>query len=199
MPEHGSRAPFRSGAASNMSEKTNESRLPPPAFPPGSRKHVSRNSTGATGTTAPKKRAESVDEAFISPDEPLPDRIDPFSDAFISPDEPLPERRAAMEDAFEDAHAAAQGEGEVVSMSMDAHREPDETVAQGDPHVRELMHAVAKLAEAVRRKGEAGLRATPAMSRFESTLRAYCVGYLAGRRAEEPPEPEMEEALPTDG
>lgn len=25
------------------------------------------------------------------------------------------------------------------------------------------------------------------MTRFEATLRAYCVGYLAGRRAEDPP------------
>jgi hypothetical protein len=27
------------------------------------------------------------------------------------------------------------------------------------------------------------------MSRFDTTLRAYCVGYLAGRRAEDPPPP----------
>lgn len=179
-----------------MSENTNESRLPPPAFPPGSRKHTLRNSQ----TPSVKSKVESVDEAFISPDDPLPDRIDPFNDAFISPDEPLPERKLELAEAFLDAHAAASGEeGEVVGMDLDPHLRPSEAVSKGDPHVEELMTAVAKLAEAVRRKGEAGLRAAPDMTRFEATLRAYCVGYLAGRRAEEPAEPEVEEALPTDG
>lgn len=179
-----------------MSDKSDERRLPPPAFPPGSRKHRSRNSSGPPSGTTTTERA---DDAFISPDEPLPERTDPFGKALISPDDPLPERRGEMSDAFEDAHAAAVGEGEVVGMNMDAHRHPGEEVSGGDPHVMELMDAVAKLAQGVRQKGEAGLRATPDMTRFESTLRAYCVGYLAGRRAEEPPTPDVEEALPTDG
>lgn len=179
-----------------MSEHNNASRLPPPAFPPGSRRHTQRNSN-SSGLA--RNIVESVDEAFISPDEPLPDHVDPMSDAFISPDEPLPERKIELSDAFRDAHAAAMVEGEVVGMDLDPHLEPEESVSGGDPHVTELMQAVAKLAEEVRRKGEAGLRATPEMSRFEATLRAYCVGYLAGRRAEDPPEPEVEEALPTDG
>jgi hypothetical protein len=63
----------------------------------------------------------------------------------------------------------------------------------------EVSEAVAKLAEALRRRGESGLRATPEMTRFEATLRSYCVGYLAGRRAEEPPAPILEEPLPSDG
>lgn len=179
-----------------MSDKINERRLPPPAFPPGSRKHRARNSSGPPPGAA---TAEAGDDVFISPDEPLPDRMDPFGQALISPDDPLPERRGEMSDAFEDAHAAAVGEGEVVGMNMDPHRDPEHTVSGGDPHVMELMDAVAKLAQAVRQKGEAGLRAAPEMTRFESTLRAYCVGYLAGRRAEDPPAPEVEDALPTDG
>lgn len=187
-----------------MSENTNESRLPPPAFPPGSRRHmVHRNSDGAR----PEPDGEPVDEAFISPDEPLPERSDSperrdsFNQAFISPDEPLPERTIELTDAFLDAHAAGSvEEGEVVGMDLDPHLQPSEAVSKGDPHVEELMAAVAKLAESVRRRGEAGLRATPEMSRFEATLRAYCVGFLAGRRAEEPGDPEhLEEALPTDG
>jgi hypothetical protein len=60
------------------------------------------------------------------------------------------------------------------------------------------MEAVSKLAESLNRKGEAGLRANLEMSRFEATLRSYCVGYLAGRRAEDPLLPEIEEALSTD-
>jgi hypothetical protein len=56
--------------------------------------------------------------------------------------------------------------------------------AREDPHVIEVITAVAKLAEGLRHRGEAGLHASPDMSRLEATLRAYCVGYLAGRRAE---------------
>lgn len=180
-----------------MSESSNESRLPPPVFPPGSRRHALRNSN----TAGPgRKTVESIGDAFISPDDPLPDRIDPMTDAFISPDEPLPERTARLDDAYQDAHAAGvRDEGEAVGMDLDAHVEVEETVSGGDPHVMELVKALGKLAEAVRSRGEAGLRAAPEMSRFEATMRAYCVGYLAGRRAEEPPAPEVEEALPTDG
>ena len=36
------------------------------------------------------------------------------------------------------------------------------------------------------------------MSRFEWTLRSYCSGYIAGRRAEAPPRLITDEALPTD-
>ncbi len=180
-----------------MSENSNENRLPPPAFPPGSRRHVvHRNSDGSR----PGPDDEPGDEAFISPDEPLPERADPLNRAFISPDEPLPERKIELADAFLDAHAAGSvEEGEVVGMDLDPHLRPSEAVSNGDPHVEELMTAVAKLAESVRRRGEAGLRATPGMSRFEATLRAYCVGFLAGRRAEDPGRPDVEEALPTDG
>ena len=180
-----------------MSETSSHSRLPPPAFPPGSRKHRLRHSEDPATTQEGANRRRG--RAYISPDEPLPERQDAFNQAVISPDEPLPERRSEMSGAFFDAHAAAVGDGEAVGMNMEADVTPETSVSGGDPHVIELMVAVAKLAEAVRRRGEAGLRATPEMSRFEYTLRAYCVGYLAGRRAEEPPEPEMEEALPTDG
>jgi len=71
-----------------------------------------------------------------------------------------------------------------------AYRDAFDPPPARDPHVRELTLTLSKLAEAVRRRGEAGLQATPQMTRFEATLRAYCVGYLAGRRAEprDPPE-----------
>jgi len=183
-----------------MSENNKEGRLPPPAFPPGSRRRTFRN---PRTLDLVKPAVESVEDAMIDPSDPLPERSDPVFDALISPDEPLPERKLELTEAFLDAHAAAQPaegeEGVVVGMDLDPHLEPDELISGGDPHVIELMTAVAKLAESVRRRGEAGLRATPEMSRFEATLRAYCVGYLAGRRAEEPPLPEFDEALPTDG
>jgi len=184
-----------------MSEKKNERRLPPPVFPPGSRRHVSRNSTGSKGHARPP--GSSFEGALISPDDPIPDDVDPMGAAFISPDDPMPERRVEWIGASSDARATATGdepgEGEVVGMDLDPHLAPDEVVAHGDPHVMELTEAVAKLAESVRKKGEAGLRVRPDMTRFEATLRAYCVGYLAGRRAEDPPAPEVDEALPGDG
>jgi hypothetical protein len=76
-------------------------------------------------------------------------------------------------------------EGVVTGMGFDAHMEPEELVTGGDPHVMEVVEAVRKLSDALKRKGEAGLRAAPGMRRFEATLRAYCVGYIAGRRAED--------------
>ena len=51
-----------------------------------------------------------------------------------------------------------------------------------DPHVAGLVKQVGRLADALRDQREAGLRTTADMSRFESTLRAYCVGYLVAQR-----------------
>jgi hypothetical protein len=179
-----------------MSENTNENRLPPPAFPPGSRKHVHRDSP-ATHSTAPAE--ESEEQVFISPDEPLPKRTDAVQQAFISPDEPIPERKIELVEAFRGEEPFDPNEeGQVVGMDLDAHLEADEIVSGGDPHVMEVMNIVAKLADALKRRGEAGLRSSPEMSRFEATLRSYCVGYLAGRRAEDPLPPELEEPLPSD-
>jgi hypothetical protein len=179
-----------------MSENSNERRLPPPAFPPGMRRHVHRNSQGAKQ----QKETESADDAYISPDEPLPERGDPMGGAFISPDDPMPQRRIDLAEGFQDLQPIdPDDEGVVVGMDLDPHLEEAEFVSGGDPHVLEVVEAVAKLGEALRHRGEAGLRTSPKMTRFEATLRAYCVGYLAGRRAEEPPLPEVDEALPTDG
>ncbi|MGD8601554.1 MAG: hypothetical protein PVF19_09425 [Gemmatimonadota bacterium] len=174
-----------------MSDEQKDSRLPPPAFPPGSRRHVYNNNDrasddaeGATGSEADAfispddpipPRKDKVDQAFISPDDPLPTRDpDAVFDAFISPDDPLPPRVQLEPE-----------EGIVTGMGDDPHRDPDELSAGGDPHVLEVAGAVERLAAALKKKGEAGLRATPRMTRFEATLRSYCVGYIAGRRAED--------------
>jgi len=143
-------------------ESRKGSRLPPPAFPPGERRRRIRPGPGDSG--------------------------DELGDAFILPDEPMPPRETLSEEAFKSVDATAQmpgdDEGEVMGMGSDTHMSPEELVAGGDPYVMELVEQVAKLAESLKRKGEAGLHASPEMSRFEATLRAYCVGYLAGRRAE---------------
>ena len=60
-----------------MSENNNKqgSRLPPPAFPPGSRKqHTHRNSSAPKAEAAPK--LPGGDSAYISPDDPMPARTD---------------------------------------------------------------------------------------------------------------------------
>lgn len=167
-----------------MSDKPDERRLPPPAFPPGQRRHPHRNSSGSADEGAPSPGA---DDGLISPDDPMPLRRDPMESAFISPDDPIPERRIDLAGPFAEyaRPTPEDGEGEVVGMDLDAHGDAIEVVSHGDPHVMELIEAVTKLAESLRRKGEAGLRTKPTMSRFEATLRAYCVGFLAGRRAEQ--------------
>jgi len=178
-----------------MSSERKNSRLPPPAFPPGTRRQAHRNSTGPR---KPSAEASGHDE-LISPDDPLPPR-DKLADAFISPDEPLPPRRAQSatglvapdeklpvldpetDMAFVDVD---DDEGVVTGIGFDPHLDPSELVAGGDPHVMEVSEAVRKLARALEQRGEVGLRATPGMGRFDATLRAYCVGYIAGRRAED--------------
>jgi hypothetical protein len=174
-----------------MSDETKDTRLPPPAFPPGSRKHVHPNSNAAA--TAPVSTGGTPEDAFISPDDPMPARSDAVDGAFISPDDPMPKRQPdAVFDAFispddpmPERSEDEEEEGVVTGMSSDPHMDPEELVTGGDPHVIELMGAVGRLAEALKRKGEAGLRSLPQMTRFEATLRSYCVGYLAGRRAED--------------
>jgi hypothetical protein len=204
-----------------MSDENRDPRLPPPAFPPGSRKHVYTNSDHAPGGATSEgdssteafispddpipARKDRVDEAVISPDDPIPARKDRVDEAFISPDDPIPARRP---DAVFDAFISPDDplpprvelepeEGIVTGMGDDPHLDPEELSSGGDPHVLEVSGAVERLAEALKRKGEAGLRATLAMSRFEATLRSYCVGYIAGRRAED--EAEQRDYAPFDG
>lgn len=147
-----------------MTEDRKPTRLPPPAFPPGSRRHPSASLDRPEGEVGDEV---SGDEAFFYPDGVSEDEF-----SFISPDEPFPDRGEGVE------------EGTATGIGDDEHLSPEELAAGGDPYVTALTTAVSKLAEALRRRGEAGLHASPDMSRFEATLRAYCVGYLAGRRAE---------------
>ena len=184
-----------------MSDDSSGSRLPPPAFPPGSRKHVTNNNSGHVVTS-------DLGGAFISPDDPIPERDHSVEDAIISPDDPMPERVDPVVDASIPLDGASgalapipprdnvtagpggvpefetQG-GVVTGMGMDDHTDADELASAGDPYVMDLVQKVGKLAEAIRSKDEAGLRSAPGMDKFETTLRGYCVGYLAGRRVED--------------
>ena len=86
----------------------------------------------------------------------------------------------------------------VVGMDLAAHRDPADVVSREDPYVMELFDAVSRLKDALHREGEAGLRTHHGMSWLETTLRAFCEGYLTGRRAEEAPPSIVDEPCPTE-
>lgn len=186
-PHDGREIPSRDGAPGG--------RIPPPAFPPGRRRIQLRQTLEGPGAGQ-----GDVEAAFISPDDPIPRRAAGLEGAFISPDDPIPHRTASSGGAGQEGRAArrsrplqggASGPGAdvdevvVTGIGSDAHLDPVELAQRGDPHVGEVANAVTKLAAALRHRGESGLRTTPEMTRFEAQLRAYCVGYLAGRRAED--------------
>lgn len=126
--------------------------------------------------------------AFISPDEPIPERRRGLDGALISPDDPIPDRMTSPGESTRDPTRmpgrGPEASGVVTGIGSDEHLDPVEMSFGGDPHLNELLDAVRKLAAALEHRGEGGLRVTPDMTRFEAQLRAYCVGYLAGRRAE---------------
>ncbi|MEJ2202510.1 MAG: hypothetical protein P8170_00220 [Gemmatimonadota bacterium] len=133
-------------------------RLPPPAFPPGER----------------GPRAGALREAH--PGE--------MADAMISPSDPRPVR-APAEDEEELPAKIDPREVRVTGIGDDERREPTVVRLAEDPPVMEVVEMVGRLARALRQRGQAALQVTPEMSPFEATLRAYCVGYVAGRRGEE--------------
>jgi len=166
-------------------------RLPPPMFPPGARHVHARRSSAPAGVE--REHGGIPEDAFISPDDPIVREGDAEAgfgeDAFIDPDAPIvrtspPRPPADYEDVLRSTGALLE-EGVVTGIGDDAHLEEEDIRAlEGfdDPDVEELSRALDRLADAVRGKGEGGLRTSADMSRFEATLRAYCVGYLAGRR-----------------
>ncbi|HEX9885092.1 MAG TPA: hypothetical protein VGA70_01320 [Longimicrobiales bacterium] len=178
--------------------------IPPPVIPPGEdgRKRASESDDFPPPVFAPgSDRAQALraeldesaravpDDAFIDPDEPLRRRSAISDDAFIDPDAPIV--RARPPEVPDDFERVLRGESDldmevmVTGMGDDPHLDDEDMRAlrtYGDPQMVDLVRMVGELARALEDKGEAGLRATPAMSRFETTLRAYCTGYLAGQR-----------------
>jgi hypothetical protein len=111
-------------------------------------------------------------------------------DAFFDPDAPFTRKeppRAPADYARVVLRPTLADLSDVVVTGIgdDPHLDDDDSMARthlADVHVAHLARAVEGLAEALRARGEAGLRTTRDMSPFEATLRAYCVGYLAGAR-----------------
>lgn len=54
-----------------------------------------------------------------------------------------------------------------------------------DPVVADLADRLRRLATGLREEGEAALRAASEENTFETTLRAYCAGYLVAKRESE--------------
>ena len=128
------------------------------------------------------------EDAFIDPDEPIVRSEARLDDAFIDPDEPIVRTHPPEKpEDFEEVVKGSGGEGEeevvVTGIGDDTHLEDFKKIEKyGDPHVVELVEKVSYLADQLRHKGEAGLRTEPGMTRFEASLRAYCTGYLTGKR-----------------
>ena len=155
----------------NDADAPGDERFPPPVFPSGSSVGEDRSHP-----------VEDDEEEGVVPD-----------DAFHDPDDPVVRERPPTVPAdFEEVMGrvggleAVLGEVAVTGMGNDPH-----VVAQpglepyDDPHVAELASALERLRAGLASRGEAALKVEPEMSRFEATLRAYCVGYLAGRRAQD--------------
>lgn len=195
-------------------EAPNVDRLPPPMFPPGSRRRHLRRVVPESSEPPREDEASGIpDDAFILPDEPISrpgggpseeatssaadewsrEEAEGIDGAFIHPDTPIvrtgpPSTPADYEDVLRGQGSISPEEVVVTGIGDDPHLEDEELERLehfGDVYVADLSAALDRLADAVRVRGEAGLKSSPDMSPFEVTLRAYCVGYLSGRREEE--------------
>jgi len=150
-----------------MGQDEKDEQLQPPAFP-----------SGMSGDDA----GSDLGDALISPDAPI-ERQPRLDDAFISPDAPIVrEGPVQTPDDFERVmHRDEEDDAEpVVVTGIGAeHAAAGHDEPMMDPYLERVVIELEALVGALRRKGEAGLRTEPDMTRFESTLRGYCVGYLA--------------------
>ena len=164
-------------------------RLPPPTFPPGSAKRrVARPAPLMADLADDSGEGAIPADAIFSPDDAVtrsgtrvPD------DAFFSPDQPVvrqapPTKPEDFEAVMEGIGGEDETEGVVTGIGLSSHVRKAGEAHLEDPHVERLYVALKALTRGVRDRGEAGLRTTNEMSRFEATLRGYCVGYLAGLR-----------------
>lgn len=186
--------------------------LPPPMFPSGARQVQGRRRSPISLSATKEEDDRVPEDAFILPDEPIrrpdeevvrPDETGSLDapweggptefaeGAFIDPDAPIvrsgpPRKPADYEAVLRGAPWLDVEDVVVTGIGDDPHLDDEDTESllspAGDPHVTGLVRAVERLAEALRTRGEAGLRSAPDMTRFEATLRAYCAGYLAGAR-----------------
>ncbi len=147
-------------------------RLPPPVFPPGSRRTAVRYQAASTMQEGGEDAGVPAD-AFISPDEPIR-RSDEWDEALISPDDPIVRR--------EPPRAPADGDDvEVTGIGAGERVYPDEVLSANPIDVERLAGRLETLARDLREKGAAALRVPPDADGTDAVLRAFLSGYLEGR------------------
>ena len=158
--------------------------LPPPAFP--SRQGGRPDREGASSprrTSGPSPRGRR-DGGPASPQSTSGDVAN--DDFLISPDEPLPPRSEVESEASvatgidNDPHLSVFGE----ERAAEDEPEPDPVIWWEEPGIADLISVLEGMAKGLRDQGLEGIRITPGMSRAESTLRSYCLGYLTAQAEE---------------
>jgi hypothetical protein len=144
-------------------------RLPPPVFPPGTRRTHTRPSGAGTASGA----QGFPNGALISPDGPIRRIGEGFPEgAFISPDDPI-----------DTGGADEEVEGEVTGMGTydpEAYRGVGRAGANPrDPD--QMASILEELARGLRGQGSAALAQDAYSSPFESALRGFLGGYLVSR------------------
>jgi hypothetical protein len=109
-----------------------------------------------------------------------------FEEALIHPDTPIVRTSAPRTaETFEQVVRGAAEEAVVTGIGEAPRweRALDQlAIREGDPDVAELTRMVRKLSDGLSTRGEVALKATPDLTPFEATLRAYCVGFLSRAR-----------------
>lgn len=149
-------------------------RLPPPAFPPGSRRAIPRplentwslqeeadESPAADAGAGAAGEAGGGEGGALDPD--------PFASALISPDDPFP-HRSSDSLATEGVVEAGEGKGEA------HHEEPIIGVSRAMEAASRSLEA---LSGKLRAEGLDALRVGPGTSGFDAALRGFIRGYLA--------------------
>ncbi len=166
-PSSGPSGPSRNGPGPEMD------RLPPPAFPPGSRRTSVPRSPGRTdgGEAGAEEDGETVpDEAFIQPDEPIRKEARGIpDDAFISPDDP-----------FVPADYDEEGEVTPMSTEVDTRTRTATKHRSSAPSIHELPYLLDRVAEQINEAGEDALNVHHEMGHFEAALKSFLRGYLEG-------------------
>lgn len=170
--DHGAGDRGPSGPSSDDGLGPELDRLPPPAFPPGSRRSSvprPRSTPDAESPAAGGDESDLPDEALISPDDPIrkegrgiPD------DAFISPDDPLVPANRDEE------------EGTVTGMGEFLESPGGKALQDEKPSIHELPYLLNHLAERINESGESALEVHAEMGRFQAALRSFLKGFLEG-------------------
>lgn len=154
-------------------------RLPPPVFPPGSRRDVPIRRSGPSSSRGGEE-GDFPDDAFISPDDPIRARDEEAvpDDAFISPDDPIVRSRDPGEPDDDEVQVTGIG-GQKYARGEARRSGRGRTWEEVD--TSQVARMLEELARGLKEKGSTALLVTSEMTRFESMLRGFLAGYLVSR------------------